>query len=192
MKRITLAVLAAAGFTMAVAAPAAAQSGTTLGIGVGITNPMSDWKSKDPNRGLGDKMGFHFGVGAGLALGSAPVRLRVEGSWTQTSHQTGIDGKTRQLGGMVSLVYPFATAGNIKPYILGGIGFYSTKVTVPSAAVDTSKTSVGFGGGAGVRFPLSSASLFVEARYLTVKAFDVTYAQLPVTVGVSFPLGAKK
>jgi len=29
--------------------------------------------------------------------------------------------------------------------------------------------------------------LFVEARYLTVKAFDVTYAQLPVTVGVSFP-----
>jgi len=190
MKRITLAVLAAAGFTMAVAAPAAAQSGTTLGVGIGITNPMSDWKDK--TNGLGDKMGFHFGVGAGLALGSAPVRLRIEGTWTQTSHQSGIDGKTRMLGGMVSLVYPFATAGNIKPYILGGVGFYSTKVTVPSASVDTSKTSVGFGGGAGIRFPLSSASLFVEARYLSVKAFDLTLAQLPITVGVSFPLGAKK
>ncbi len=190
MKRIGLAVLAAAGFTMLVARPAAAQSGTTLGIGVGITNPMSDWKDK--TNGFGDKMGFHFGVGAGLALGSAPVRLRVEGTWTQVSHQTGVDGKTRMLGGMVSLVYPFATAGSIKPYILGGIGFYSTKVTVPSAPIDTSKTSVGFGGGAGIRFPMSSMSVFVEARYLTLKAFDLTLAQLPVTVGVTFPLGGKK
>jgi len=189
MKRIAIAVLAAAGFTMAGAASAAAQ-GTTLGIGVGITNPMSDWKDK--TNGFGDKMGFHFGVGAGLALGTAPVRLRVEGTWTQVSHQTGIDGKTRMLGGMVSLVYPFATAGSIKPYILGGIGFYSTKVTVPSSAIDTSKTSVGFGGGAGIRFPMSSMSVFVEARYLTLKAFDLTLAQLPITVGVSFPVGGKK
>lgn len=187
MKRIGFAVLAAAGFSMAMAAPAAAQSGTTLGIGVGITNPMSDWGDKAV---IGDKMGFHFGVGAGLALGTAPVRLRVEGSYTQTSHQTGVDGNTKLMGGMVSLVYPFATAGSIKPYILGGVGFYNTKVS--SGGQDTSKTSVGFGGGAGIRFPLSSMSLFVEARYLTLKAFDLTWAQLPVTVGLQFPLGGKK
>ena len=186
MKRITLAVLAAAGFTMAVAAPAAAQSGTTLGVGVGITNPMGNWKDKNV---WGDKLGFHFGVGAGFALGSAPVRARVEGSYTQTSHD-GFSGKTKLLGGMVSLVYPFQTAGNIKPYVLAGIGVYNIKESVS----DSSETKVGFGGGAGVRFPMSSMSLFVEARYLTTgKAFGIAkFSQLPITVGVSFPLGAKK
>ncbi|HYU28600.1 MAG TPA: porin family protein [Gemmatimonadales bacterium] len=187
MKRIGLAVLAAAGFTMAVARPVAAQSGTTLGVGVGLTLPMSDYGDKAV---YGDKAGFHFGVGAGFALGTAPVRLRVEGSYTQTSHQTGIDGNTKLLGGMVSIVYPFSTAGSIKPYILGGVGFYNTKVS--SGGQDTSKTSVGFGGGAGIRFPMSSMSLFVEARYLTQKAFDLTFARLPITVGVQFPLGGKK
>ncbi len=187
MKRIGLAVLAAAGFTMAVARPVAAQNGTTLGVGVGLTLPMSDYGDKAV---YGDKAGFHFGVGAGFALGTAPVRLRVEGSYTQTSHQTGIDGNTKLLGGMVSLVYPFSTAGSIKPYILAGVGFYNTKIS--SGGQDTSKTSVGFGGGAGVRFPMSSMSLFVEARYLTQKAFDVTFARLPITVGLQFPLGGKK
>src|SRR6266550_4062844 len=132
MKRIGLAVLAAAGFTMAVARPVAAQNGTTLGVGVGLTLPMSDYGDKAV---YGDKAGFHFGVGA-------------------------------------------------------GVGFYNTKIS--SGGQDTSKTSVGFGGGAGVRFPMSSMSLFVEARYLTQKAFDVTFARLPITVGLQFPLGGKK
>ncbi len=95
MKRITMAVLAAAGFTMAVASPAAAQ-GTTLGVGVGITNPMGNWKDKNV---WGDKMGFHFGLGASFALGSAPVRARIEGTYTKASHD-GFAGSTKLLGGM--------------------------------------------------------------------------------------------
>ncbi|HEY6092846.1 MAG TPA: outer membrane beta-barrel protein [Gemmatimonadales bacterium] len=185
MKRI-MTVLAVAGLCAAAAKPAMAQ-GTTLGIGVGITNPMSDWGDKNT---IGDKMGFHLGVGGSFALGTAPVRLRVEGTYTQTSHQTGVDGNTKLIGGMVSLVYPFATAGKIKPYILGGVGLYNNKFSANGA--DTSKTGVGFGGGAGLRFPMASASVFVEARYLTMKAFDLTWAQLPVTVGLSFPMGGKK
>ncbi len=41
---------------------------------------------------------------------------------------------------------------------------------------------------------MSSMSVFVEARYLTTgKAFGLAkFSQLPITVGVSFPLGAKK
>lgn len=186
MKRFGL-VVAVMALVVVAAAPASAQTGTTLGIGVGLTNPMSDWGD---DAVLGDKMGFHFGVGAGLALGSAPVRLRIEASWTQTSHQTGFDGNTRLLGGMVNLVYPFSGAGKIQPYVLGGVGFYSTKISDGSS--DTSKTSVGFGGGAGIRFPLASMSAFIEARYLTTKAFDLTFAQLPITVGLSFPVGGKK
>src|ERR1043166_2991857 len=130
------------------------------------------------------------GVGLHNNKFTAPVRARVEGTYTQTSHQTGVDGNTKLIGGMVSLVYPFATAGKIKPYILGGVGLYNNKFSANGA--DTSKTGVGFGGGAGLRFPMPSASVFVEARYLTMKAFDLTWAQLPVTVGLSFPMGGKK
>ncbi|PYP39211.1 MAG: hypothetical protein DMD48_07390 [Gemmatimonadetes bacterium] len=186
MKRITLAVLAAAGFTMAMATPAVAQSGTTLGVGVGLTLPMGDYKDTNV---WGDKAGFHFGVGAGFALGSAPVRARVELSYSQTKHD-GFDGNTKLLGGMVSLVYPFQTAGSIKPYILAGVGVNRIKESV----LDSSETKVGFGGGAGVRFPMSSMSVFVEARYLTTgKAFGIAkFSRLPITVGVQFPLGAKK
>ena len=189
MKRI-LTMLAVAGLCVAAAKPGAAQTGTTLGVGLGITNPMGDWK--DNTAYLGDKMGFNFGAGASFGLGTAPVRLRVDASWTQTSHATGVDGKTRLLGGMVSVVYPFATAGSIKPYVLAGLGIASIKSTVPSVSVDTSKTALNFGGGAGIRFPMTSMSVFVEARYLTAKAFDVTFAQLPITAGISFPLGSKK
>src|ERR1044072_5285677 len=140
MKRI-MTVLAVAGLCAAAAKPAMAQ-GTTLGIGVGITNPMSDWGDKNT---IGDKMGFHLGVGGSFALGTAPVRLRVEGTYTQTSHQTGVDGNTKLIGGMVSLVYPFATAGKIKPYILGGVGLYNNKFSANGA--DTSKTGGGLGVG---------------------------------------------
>lgn len=178
MKRIGLAVLAAAGF-MALAKPAAAQN-ASIGIGAGLTLPMGDY-------GTADKMGFHFGAGATFGLGSAPVSVRVEGSYSTTSHD-GVDGKFNILGGMASLVYPFQTAGKIKPYVLGGVGYYSVKETISSQ----SESGVGFGGGAGLKFAMSSTNLFVEARYVTSKAASVNFNRVPVTVGVSFPLGGKK
>ena len=120
MKRVIMAVLAAAGL-VAIATPAAAQ--TRLNVGASVVNPMSDW-------GTGDKMGFGGNLGASFGLGTAPVRLRIEGSYAQTSHdQTGFDGNTKVIGGMLNLVYPFQSKGNIRPYIIGGLGYNSTKVT---------------------------------------------------------------
>lgn len=186
MKRFGLTMLAVAALCVAAAKPGAAQAqGTTIGVGLGLTLPMGDYGD---NAVWGDKAGFHFGVGAGFALGSAPVRLRVEGSYTQTSHDAAGTGNTKLLGGMLSFVYPFQTAGQIKPYVLAGVGAYNIKESVS----DTSKTSVAFGGGLGIRFPMSSMSVFVEARYLSAKAFDVTFAQLPITAGISFPVGGKR
>lgn len=188
MKRFTVAVLATASLCIAVAGTASAQSNARLHVGAGLVLPMSDWGSTN---GLDDKTGFTAGLGASFGVGTAPIRLRVEGSWAQTKHQTGFDGNTRQIGGMVSVVYPFQVAGNIKPYILGGVGVTSTRVSDGTA--DTSKTGVGFGGGAGLQFAMSAANLFVEGRYLSAKGpLDFTYASLPITVGVSFPLGGKK
>lgn len=186
MKRFVLAIMAVA-MMCVVAQPALAQSGTRLQVGAGLVLPMSDWG--DANL-LNDKMGFNAGIGASFGLGTAPIRLRVDASWTQTSHQTGVDGNTRLLGGMVNVVYPFPTAGAIRPYVLAGIGVTSTRLS--DGTSDTSKTAVGFGGGGGLQYAMSSANLFLEIRYLSTKAFDLTFAQVPITVGVSFPLGGKK
>ncbi|HET8713628.1 MAG TPA: outer membrane beta-barrel protein [Gemmatimonadales bacterium] len=178
MKRTTLAVLAAVAFTMAMAVPAAAQK-SSIGIGAGLTMPMGDY-------GDADKMGFHFGAGAKFGLGSAPISLRIEGSYSTTSHD-GVDGKFNIMGGMASLVYPIQTAGSLKPYALFGVGYFNVKETDS----DVSESGVGFGGGLGVNFAMSSTNLFVEARYVTSKAADVNFGRVPLTVGVSFPLGAK-
>ncbi|HWC73457.1 MAG TPA: outer membrane beta-barrel protein [Gemmatimonadales bacterium] len=180
MKRVSMAVLAAAGL-VAVAIPAAAQ--TRLNIGASVVNPMSDW-------GTADKMGFGANLGATLGLGTAPVHLRIEGSYEQTSHDAGVDGNTKVMGGMANLVYPFQAKGNIKPYIIGGLGYNSTKVT--TSGVSESKGAVGFGGGLGFNVALSSANLYIEGRYLTHKANSVNFSQVPVTVGLTFPVGGSK
>ncbi len=177
MKRVSMAVLAAAGL-VAIATPAAAQ--TRLNVGASVVNPMSDW-------GTSDKMGFGANVGATIGLGTTPVHLRIEGSYEQTSHDESVApaGNTKVMGGMLNLVYPFQAKGNIRPYIIGGLGYNSTKESVSGQ----SKGAVGFGGGLGFNVAMSSANLYLEGRYLTHKANSVNFTQVPVTVGVSFPIG---
>ena len=172
MRRTLLAVVAVGMLAVVPASVARAQA--TFGLGAGLTMPIGDY-------GDVDKMGFHFGAGASFALGAAPVRIRVEGTYSQTSHD-GADGNFKIIGGMANVVYPFETAGQVKPYVLAGVGYYNVKESV----FDVSESGVGFGGGAGLKFALGSANLFVEARYLSVDAGGATFAFVPITVGVSF------
>lgn len=175
MKRIAFAVVALA--CLAGAGSLSAQ-GVRFGVGGGLLMPMGDYNTAD-------KPGFIFGAGVVFPVGTAPVAVRVEGSYSQTSHD-GIDGKSKIMGGMASLVYSFKAGGSVTPYVLGGVGFYNLKVTVPSFAVDTSVSKIGFGGGAGLRFPMGSASLFVEARYMNIATSGGSTAFMPIIAGVSF------
>lgn len=159
-----------------VAMPAQAQ--VRFGVGGGLLMPMSTY-------GDVDKAGFIGGVGVVVPIGTAPVSVRVEGTYSQTSHD-GIDGKTKIIGGMASLVYSFQAGGSVTPYVLGGIGYYNGKVTVPSFSIDESESKVGFGGGAGLRFPIGSASLFAEARYINIDTSGDALTYIPIIVGVSF------
>jgi len=180
---LVLAVLVFAG-----TAAAAAQSDVRFGLGAGVVIPMGDYSD---DVAWGDKLGFLFGAGASIGLGTAPVRIRVEGSYSQTAHDSaawgGVDGNTKILGGMASVVYPFETAGKVKPYVLAGIGYYSVKESI----LDESESGVGFGGGAGLMLAAGSANILLEVRYLTSKAGGLNFARLPIMVGVSFG-GAKK
>lgn len=176
MRKLGACALIAAALVFAGASASVAQSKVAFGVGGGLLMPMGDY-------GDVDNMGFTFGGGASIGLGSAPVRLRVEGSYGTSSHD-GVGGKTKILGGMVSVVYPFQTAGQIKPYVLAGLGYYNVDVSVTGfGSADESK--LGFGGGAGVMFPMSSVELFVEARFMSI-ATDERTTFLPIIAGVRF------
>ncbi|HEY7685840.1 MAG TPA: outer membrane beta-barrel protein [Gemmatimonadales bacterium] len=154
-----------------------AQAQVSFGVGGGLLMPMGDY-------GDVDKMGFIGGVGVLFPIGTAPVSVRLEGTYSQTSHD-GIDGNTKIIGGMASLVYLFSAGGSVTPYVLAGVGYYNGKVTVPSLNIDESDSKVGFGGGGGIRFPMGSAALFAEVRYMNIST-DPSTTYLPIIVGVSF------
>jgi opacity protein-like surface antigen len=154
-----------------------AQAQVRFGVGGGLLMPMGDY-------GTADKMGFVAGAGVVIPVGTAPVGVRVEGSYSQTSHD-GIGGKSKIMGGMASLIYSFTGAGSVTPYVLAGIGYYNVKVDVTGfGSADESK--VGFGGGGGIRFPMGSASLFAEARYMNISTTGGSTTFMPIIVGVSF------
>ncbi len=154
-----------------------AQAQVRFGVGAGLLMPMGDY-------GTADKMGFTAGAGVVVPLGTAPVAVRIEGTFSSTSHD-GIGGKSKILGGMASLVYSFTGAGSVTPYVLGGLGYYSVKVDVTGLG-SFDDSAIGFGGGGGLRFPMGSASLFAEARYMNISTTGGSTTFMPIIVGVSF------
>ena len=179
MKRVALSLVAL--IAIAGAGSLSAQ-GVRLGIGGGLVLPTGDYKTVD-------KMGWLVGADATYWLMGAPVGIRVEGQYSQTSHKNGVDGNSKIIGGLGDLVYAFGqTNDQIRPYILGGVGIFNVKVTVPSASFDSSETKVGFGGGAGVAFKLGTGGtrFFVEGKFMTVSTSGSSTTFLPVRAGFRF------
>ena len=157
--------------------------GVRFGIGGGLVMPTGDYKTAD-------KMGFLIGADATYWLMGAPVGIRLDAQYSQTSHKNGVDGNSKIIGGLAEVVYAFGTdKAQIRPYILGGIGMFNVKVTVPSASFDTSVTKVGFGGGAGLAFKMGAGGtrFFVEGKFVTVSTgggSNTTF--LPIRAGFRF------
>ncbi len=178
MKRSCLVVLAVGCLTWGAASVAQAQA--TFGVGAGLTMPMGDY-------GDAASVGFH-GMGNVLfGLGTGPLAVRVDVAYHRTGLEQGVDGHTALAGGMASVVYKIPATGQIKPYVLAGLGYYNVKLDVTGIG-STDESNLAFGGGAGLTFGMSGASLFVEARYLTVQEGDTFAATnfLPLTVGIRF------
>jgi len=175
MKR-GLTVLVAAGMLLGAQALSAQAK---LGIGGGLTMPTGDYKDADNS-------GFH-GT-ANVEFPAGPVAIRVEGLYSQTNHKNGFDGNTKIIGGGGAVVYHFKVPGMVTPYVLGSVGMYNAKITVPSVGFDSSETKFGFGVGGGVNLALSTVAVFAEIRYLSVATSGSSTAFIPITVGVRFGL----
>lgn len=147
--------------------------GTRFGLGIGATLPMGDY-------GDLDRMGYNLLGVLQMPLASSPLHLRIDGLWSQTSHDD-IDGSTDVLGGTVSALYHLGDRlGSTRPYVLGGLGFFNVD---PGAG---SETKIAFGFGGGVLFGLGGFNAFAEARYVSVQTSGDAVSFVPLTVGLMF------
>jgi opacity protein-like surface antigen len=180
MKRVALMLV---GLISIAGAGSLSAQGVRFGIGGGLVMPTGDYKTAD-------KMGFLVGADATYWLMGAPVGIRLDAQYSQTSHKNGVDGNSKIIGGMGELVYAFGTnKAQVRPYILGGIGLFNVKVTSPSFGLDTSVTKVGFGGGAGLAFKMGAGGtrFFVEGKFVSVSTgggSNTTF--LPIRAGFRF------
>jgi opacity protein-like surface antigen len=178
----TLALLSVVGAT-----PAAAQ--LSFGLGGGATIPSGS---------VSDRQNTGYNGLATLQIGMPlmPVVFRIDAGYNGFGGknfrdalgqaQEGTDA--RIISGTANLIWNLLPASPIKPYAIGGVGYYDTKFDGTE-----SSREFGWNAGGGLKVSLTGAALFVEARVHNVNnaAFSVgggrtTSRFIPVTVGIQF------
>ena len=164
----------------------------TWSLGAGLSMPTGD---------LGDAAGtgFHLQGTSSYRRTGWPVALRGElayhrfgekdysvpgGNPNQTVDYTG---KSSSIAGIVDVSYAFVTRNKMKPYVLAGPGFYSTRAEITQAggggsSETASDTKFGLNLGGGMNFSMGRRLAYVEARYHKVDQA----AWIPISFGVRF------
>jgi len=122
-----------------------------------------------------------------------PVSFRVDGMWNQLSGKT-LEGATEALPSVRTMALTANAAYTlpgvaVRPYVIGGVGMYSSKADVDGAE---SSSDFGLNGGVGVRFALGGLSTFAEARFHNIFVKDELSGEKanvqfsPITFGIQF------
>lgn len=157
---------------------AAAQARPQLSLGGGVTIPTGDL-------GEGTDAGFNGQVSLGYRPPLYPVGFRIDGQYNDlAASNAGADFRAISVTGNVVIEAPGLV---VRPYLIGGVGLYNTKVE----GLD-GRNNVGVNGGVGLRFRLMDFDAFVEGRYHN--AFDAfgiddderSAQYVPITFGISF------
>jgi hypothetical protein len=178
MKQIWKGLMVAGTLLTAAQLPAQSYKPVTVGIAAGAAIPVGD---------LADSYNTGYNGTIALSFNSVgtPIGFRVDGMYNKIMGRDDIginQPDARILGATANLVYTLPGVG-IRPYLIGGAGYYSSKVDVNNAE---STNKFGLNGGIGAVFPLSGFSTFVEARYHHMFT-DVSATQfIPVTFGIFF------
>lgn len=182
--RVFVAGLAAA---LAVAA-APAQAQVAFGVSGGVTVPSGDLNNRQD-------LGYNGLATVQLGVPAFPLQFRADlqynsfggKDWINALNQAIDKADTRVISGTINGVLNLL-AGPVKPYLIGGVGYYDTKVT---GTENTRK--FGYNYGAGVKFGMSRTSLFIEGRMhqindavLSVGGGRTTAKYIPITIGIMF------
>lgn len=174
MKKVWIGLTATAVMLAGVQLAAQSSKPVSFGIAAGAAIPIGDFSN-------GYDTGYNGTVALGISSVGTPLGLRFEGVYNKFPGK-GNQPDARIIDGTANLVYSLPGQG-ITPYVIGGVGYYSLKVDVPSL---DAVNKFGLNGGVGALFPLSGFSAYVEARLHHVFT-DVSSTQfIPVTFGVMF------
>lgn len=190
MKRPGFCVLLSALSFLATASISRAQGapGVHFGIAGGAAFPTSD------ARNLYDT-GYHGSAMFNFNAPFAPVGLRIEGMYARMNEKStlGGSGHVQLASGTANLVLgPRAIA--VRPYFIGGGGFYRIKFTASRTigGFEETQDKFGWNAGGGISFGVGPAgAIFVEARYIRVEtdpnfALGTHFTFVPVTIGFVF------
>lgn len=178
------AVAASLAASVALAGSAEAQaSPIAFGITAGATKVVGDGSD-------GINLGYHVGALVQYNGPTLPVGIRADVVYHRFSIKD-VDANESITAGTVNLVYNFAmgAGAQITPYLIGGVGYYHASFSCGSSTCgdgSSSDNKFGVNGGAGVMFPLSGFSTFIEARYHNVFTDGSSTKFIPISVGIMF------
>jgi hypothetical protein len=178
---------------------AAAIAATCVSVPVGVAHAQLTFSAGGgatwPLSTLGDsyKTGYNLLAALGIGMPAWPVNLRIDGMFNQMHSAPGVSAGTLQMWTVnANVVWNIVPGKGVTPYLIGGAGYYNDSYNVSlngssvSSGGNVHNNSFGINGGAGLRFGISTLSLFVESRYHYVfqSAFNPQF--IPVTVGITF------
>ena len=127
-----------------------------------------------------EDVGYHVGALVNMDAYMLPVGFRVDGVMNQFSFP---GGKTRIFNVTANMVYSMIPVPRAKPYLIGGLGFYGSRV---SRSGDLGTNDVGVNVGGGVKFSLVVVNGFVDARYHHIFGENGGSGFIPVSIGITF------
>ena len=160
-----------------VAVPAYAQAKFSISAGAAV--PIGSTAD-------GANVGYNVTGSVGFQPPLAPLGLRVDGMFNSMEFKAPLSGASfRTLAGTANLVLSGAGMPIPMGYLIGGVGMYNSKAT-GSGITSDSNTDVGFNIGAGIKFPLTGFSTFLEARLHFVNTEGESTKFIPITFGLTF------
>lgn len=204
MRKFGLAVAAVALAAVVGATSVEAQSSSRIIVGGGSTLGLSDI-SEDANGGFSNGphliLGYEYVSKSGFGFRLDGMYHRIGGN--DAAAPGGgplLSQRLDVLNGTANALYVFKTAGNFKPYLIAGVGYYNVKLGGELAdalgGVD-GRSEIGFNAGAGFEGGSGPIKFFGEARFHQIQlsedtdpgSFNARVA--PISVGVKIPVGAK-
>jgi hypothetical protein len=159
------------------AAPAFAQASFSVAAGAAL--PMGD--ASDAL-----EMGYNATVGLGIKPPIAPLGVRIEGMFNSFAYKDNLFNLDAQR--IIAGTANVTLSGPALPmaYLIGGVGMYNSSVSVSTGTAPDGSTDFGFNLGAGLNFPLTGFSTFLEARYHHIPVDGGSMKFLPITFGIKF------
>lgn len=161
----------------------AAQMPVSFGLGGGITIPTGSTSDA-------------FGTGwHGMALvrfkpAASPVGFQIDGAYQRLKTDEALpEGHLQLINGTANVVFSFPVSEEtrFRPYLIGGVGYYNSKVKFDVGLDGEGESNFGINAGAGFDIGFGGGTFFVEGRFHNVFLSDSDDLKfVPITAGIRF------